>query len=157
MIWKDFVQNVKDTKLPYYLSDSADHLESSNCKRLRSRLLSLSPTKKQLASHLSNKSNGQTQADGLSYISDQGKSSEGYSPKSPNKQTVQAYLEKLTQEFFLETQTPGPKRTKRIKCSSLERVSICDLRAFYKYNHSTKRVKKMVRTFYCYIRLISKF
>jgi len=141
MDWTEFKGSVKNSSLPFYLSDTEDHTENVYCQNIH-------PT---LIAHLSSKefffhrqpsgdlSTEESPGAGFEYGID------GMIPKgSSSKRYLQSYLTKLIQDLLTNPSKTIPLRSQRIRCSSLERVSLDELKMFYRYQHCTKVVKKMV-------------
>lgn len=139
MDWTEFTGNVKDSSLPFYLSDTEDQTENVYCQNIH-------PT---LITHLSSKEfffHRQPSGDISTDDSPEFRINTMTPRASSPKKSLQSYLTKLVQELLTNPSKTIPLKSQRIRCSSLERVSLDELKIFYRYHHSTKVIKKMVFT-----------
>lgn len=152
MEWKDFTQTVKDANLPYYLSDDSENITNYYCEDIDPRLTNSILSKKIILSAKTNeyieKSPPQGNLNGTDSLKILGISSPKLSETTPRSSS----LENIMQTFLQENRSRDFKANLRIKCTSLERVSLNDLGAFYRFNYTTKRIKKMVH-YYLYIHI----
>lgn len=145
MNWKEFRQNVKNTKLPYYLSDSPEHIDNLDCESPPSKYMSPISLKGFFLHFINDNFSDGQRASELSFSRNNSpKSSRNFNHRLSNKRTFYSHLGNIVEEFFDNVRGRQAHTNLRIKYVSLERVALDELQLFYRFNHSTNRIKKMV-------------
>lgn len=145
MNWKEFRQNVKNAKLPYYLSDDPDHVDNLDCESPPSKYMSPISLKGFFLHFLTDNISEGFRTTNLSFSRNNSpKSTRNFQHRLGSKRTFYSHLGNIVEEFFDNVRGRQAKTNLRIKYASLERVALDELHLFYRFNHSTKRIKKMV-------------
>lgn len=139
---KDFIQSIKDIKQPYHLSDTEEHKENIYSDiinfKLPFQLSSKDPLFKKRQKQFFDSSrifdNSTTPFFDTS-IND-------FSSKQGNSKHHQFGF--FVNEIFQQEYKREEHRTRKIKCASLERIALEELQIFYRYNYSSKCIKKIV-------------
>jgi hypothetical protein len=151
MDWEEFKHDVKNAKLPYYLSDDdSNQIENMDYENFPSRLFHQISLRGFFLNRPSTRLLDVLDIDGdLSPTR-----SISLFRKTPNRKTFYSGLGNMLQNFFDEDSENVCKRNKRIKCSSLERVALDELQVFSTFSHSIKKIKKSVRFNFYFVSLL---
>jgi len=145
MDWTEFTDNVKNSSQPLHLSDTEDHTENVYCNNIHPNLIT-HLSSKEFFFHRQNTPSGDLSTEESPGATFDGRVDNIIPRSSSPKRSLQSYLSKLIQDLFKNSSKPIPLKSQRIRCSSLERVTLDELKIFYRYNHSTKVIKKMCDT-----------
>jgi len=143
MDWTEFTDNVKNSSLPLHLSDTEDQTENVYCNNIHPNLIT-HLSSKEFFYHRQNTPSGDISIDASPNTAYNAGIDNVYSRASSPKRSLQSHLGKLIHDLLKNSSKPIPLKSQRIRCSSLERVSLDELKIFYRYHHSTKVIKKMV-------------
>lgn len=138
---KEFIQRIKDVKFPYHLSDTEEQINNVSCDDLHSKIIFNFTSKEPFF-----KRGNQEFFEDPKHFDNSTMSSLGQSPfNSYSKQgnPFNSRFRFFADEIYRNNQRQNVKRRK-IKCASLERVALEELQIFYRYDYSSKRIKKMV-------------
>lgn len=142
MQWEEFTQKVKITKLPYYLSDSPD--QTDNHKSLSSHICNANLSKKSPPQQPNSESFEISPVSDLPEPREYIKNAQDRLQDLLRLRAPHNSLGNLVEDFFQKGELDVSLARKKLRCTSLERISLDDLQLFYRYNYSTKRIKIMV-------------
>jgi len=138
---KEFIQYIKEAKLPFHLSDNEEQVVNNNLDQLQSKYLYQFSEKDFYFKKEDKDIFGDSKIFNNSTMKSLGQSPLNRPTKQKNlKQSpFRFFTDEILQDYQIQKFV-----SRKIKCVSLERVSLEELRFFHKYDYSSRNIKKIV-------------